>query len=219
MLASNALDPSTTSNDAWMDLKMGIGYCETVLRSDNKFVLLGFWEWVLQQKVTIVKQLPVESFPAISNAIYQYVPRAFQKTEYRVKRSTHRSIWSLSSLDSSITGWQSKSKQSTASRAPTQLSCLYPQPNSTCPSTQEITSTTREMKRIWVLTTTAGIRELMQYLHFQLEQTDFHSLHVYSLLLSALSAANVITMKLVSFSFVDVGIAELAWYPVCQSCH
>ena len=61
-----------------------------------------------------------------------------------------------------------------------------------------------------VLTITAGIRELMQYLHFQLEQTDFHSLHVYSLLLSALSAANVITMKLVSFSFVDVGIAELA---------
>lgn len=50
----------------------------------------------------------------------------------------------------------------------------------------------------------------MQYLHFQLEQTDFHSLHVYLLLLSALGAANVITMKLVSFSFVDVGIAELA---------
>lgn len=219
MLASNALGPSTTSNGAWMDLKMGIGYCETVLRSNNKFVLLGFWEWVLQQKVTIVKQLPVESFPAISNAIYQYVPRAFKVFLYRVKRSTHRSICSLSSLNSSITGWQSISKQSTTSRAPTQLSCLYPHSNSTYPSTQEITSTTHEMKRIRVLTTTAGIWELMQYLHFQLEQTDFHSLHVYSLLLSALSAANVITMKLVSFSFVDVGIAELAWYPVCQSCH
>ena len=219
MHIAHALGPSTTSNDAWMDLKMGIGYCETVLRSDNKFVLLGFWEWVLQQKVTIVKQLPVESFPAISNAIYQYVPRAFQKTEYRVKRSTHRSIWSLSSLDSSITGWQSKSKQSTASRAPTQLSCLYPHSNSTYPSTQEITSTTHEMKRTRVLTTTAGIRELMQYLHFQLEQTDFHSLHVYSLLLSALRALNATSMKIVSFYFVDVGIAELAWYPVCQSCH
>ena len=66
------------------------------------------------------------------------------------------------------------------------------------------------MKRIRVLTKTAGIREQMQYLHFQLEQTDFHSLHVYSLLLSALSALNVITMKIVCFSFVDVGIAELA---------
>ena len=215
MLASNALDPSTTSNDAWMDLKMGIGYCETVLRSNNKFVLLGFWEWVLQQKVTIVKQLPVESFPAISNAIYQYVPRAFQKTEYRVKRSTHRSIWSLSSLNSSTTGWQSISKQSTTSRAPNRLSCLYPHSNSTYPSTQEITSTTHEMKRIRVLTTTAGIWELMQYLHFQLEQTDFHSLHVYSLLLSALRAVSVISMKIVGFYFVDVRIAELAWYPVC----
>lgn len=219
MHASNALDPSTTSNDAWMDLKMGIGYCETVLRSNDKFVLLGLWELVLQQLLAIVKQLPVESFAAISNAIYLYGPRAFQKTKYRVKRSTHRSIWSLSSLDSSITGWQSISKQSTTSRAPNRLSCLYPHSNSTYPSTQEITSTTHEMKRIRVLTTTAGIWELMQYLHFQLEQTDFHSLHVYSLLLSALSAANVITMKLVSFSFVDVGIAELAWYPVCQSCH
>lgn len=219
MLASNALGPSTTSNDAWMDLKMGIGYCDTVLRSNSRFVLSGFWEWVLQQLLTIVKQLPVELFAAISNAIYLYGPRAFQKTKYRVKRSTHRSICSLSSLNSSTTGWQSISKQSTTSRAPNRLSCLYPHSNSTYPSTQEITSTTREMKRIWVLTITAGIRELMQYLHFQLEQTDFHSLHVHSLLLSALSAANVITMKLVSFSFVDVGIAELAWYPVCQSCH
>ena len=160
--------------------------------------------------MTIVKQLPVESFPAISNAIYQYVPRAFQKTEYRVKRSTHRSICSLSSLNSPTTGYQSKSKQSTTSRTPPRLSCLYPHPNSTYPSTQEITSTTREMKRIRVLTTTAGIRELMQYLHFQLEQTVFHSLHVYSLLLSALSALNANSMKLVSFYFVDVGIAELA---------
>lgn len=219
MLASNALGPSTTSNDAWMDLKMGIGYCDTVLRSNSRFVLSGFWEWVLQQLLTIVKQLPVELFAAISNAIYLYGPRAFQKTKYRVKRSTHRSICSLSSLNSSTTGWQSISKQSTTSRAPTQLSCLYPQPNSTCPSTQEMMSTTHEMKRIRVLTTTAGIRGLMQYLHFQLEQTDFHSLHVYSLLLSALSAVNANSMKLVSFYFVDVGIAELAWYPVCQSCH
>lgn len=66
------------------------------------------------------------------------------------------------------------------------------------------------MKRIRVLTTTAGIRELMQYLHFQLEQTDFHSLHVYSLLLSALRALNATSMKIVSFYFVDVRIAELA---------
>ena len=93
---------------------------------------------------------------------------------------------------------------------PTRLSCLHPYSHSTYPSTHEITAITHEMKRIRVLTTTAGIRELMQYLHFQLEQTDFHSLHVYSLLLSALSALNVIAMKLVSFSFVDVGIAELA---------
>lgn len=215
MLASNALDPSTTSNDAWMDLKMGIGYCETVLRSNDKFVLLGLWELVLQQLLAIVKQLPVESFAAISNAIYLYGPRAFQKTKYRVKRSTHRSICSLSSLNSSTTGWQSISKQSTTSRAPNRLSCLYPHSNSTYPSTQEITSTTHEMKRIRVLTTTAGIWELMQYLHFQLEQTDFHSLHVYSLLLSALRAVSVISMKLVCFSFVYVGVAELAWYPVC----
>ena len=215
MLAFNALDPSTTSNDAWMDLKMGIGYCETVLRSNDKDVFSGLWEWVLQQLLTVIKQLPVESFAAISNAIYLYGPRTFQKTEYRVKWSTHRSICSLSSLNSSTTGYQSKSKQSTTSRVPTQLSCRYPHPNSTYPPTQEVTQITHEMKRTRVLTTTAGIRELMQYLHFQLEQTDFHSLHVYSLLLSALSAANVITMKLVSFSFVDVGIAELAWYPVC----
>ena len=215
MLASNALDPSTTSNDAWMDLKMGIGYCETVLRSNDKFVLLGLWELVLQQLLAIVKQLPVESFAAISNAIYLYGPRAFQKTKYRVKRSTHRSICSLSSLNSSTKGWQSISKQSTTSRAPNRLSCLYPHSNSTYPSTQEITSTTHEMKRLRVLTTTAGIWELMQYLHFQLEQTDFHSLHVYSLLLSALRAVSVISMKLVCFSFVYVGVAELAWYPVC----
>ena len=198
-----------------MDLKMGIGYCETVLRSDNKFVFSGLWEWVLQQLLTVIKQLPVESFAAISNAIYLYGPRTFQKTKYRVKWSTHRSICSLSSLNSSTTGYQSKSKQSTTSRVPTQLSCRYPHPNSTYPPTQEVTQITHEMKRTRVLTTTAGIRELMQYLHFQLEQTDFHLLHVYSLLLSALSAANVITMKLVCFSFVDVGIAELAWYPVC----
>ena len=198
-----------------MDLKMGIGYCETVLRSNDKDVFSGLWEWVLQQLLTVIKQLPVESFAAISNAIYLYGPRTFQKTEYRVKWSTHRSICSLSSLNSSTTGYQSKSKQSTTSRVPTQLSCRYPHPNSTYPPTQEVTQITHEMKRTRVLTTTAGIRELMQYLHFQLEQTDFHSLHVYSLLLSALSAANVITMKLVSFSFVDVGIAELAWYPVC----
>ena len=50
----------------------------------------------------------------------------------------------------------------------------------------------------------------MQNLHFQLEQTDFHSLHVYSLLLSALRAVNATSMKVVYFSFVDVGIAELA---------
>ena len=198
-----------------MDLKMGIGYCETVLRSNDKFVLLGLWELVLQQLLAIVKQLPVESFAAISNAIYLYGPRAFQKTKYRVKRSTHRSICSLSSLNSSTTGWQSISKQSTTSRAPNRLSCLYPHSNSTYPSTQEITSTTHEMKRIRVLTTTAGIWELMQYLHFQLEQTDFHSLHVYSLLLSALRAVSVISMKLVCVSFVYVGVAELAWYPVC----
>ena len=198
-----------------MDLKMGIGYCDTVLRSNDKFVLSGLWEWVLQQLLAIIKQLPVGIFAAISNAIYLYAPRAFQKTKYRVKRSTHRSICSLSSLNSSTTGWQSKSKQSTTSRTPNRLSCLHPYSNSIYPPTQEITRIAHEMKRLRVLTTTAGIRGLMQHLHFHLEPTDFHSLHVYSLLLSALSALNVITMKIVCFSFVDVGIAELAWYPVC----
>ena len=49
---------------------------------------------------------------------------------------------------------------------PNSIVISAPSSHSTYPYTPEITTITHEMKRIRVLATTAGIRGLMQYLHF-----------------------------------------------------